>query len=164
MKSLKLISLALAMLFSLLSFGQEIKITGMVTDETRTPLPGVVITVKGTRKGTQTDSNGYYTIQAQKGNQLVFSYIGMNSQTIKIENSKVINVSLKNNSAQLNEVVVVGYGNVRKQTQTGSVAVVSGKKKESYYSNTYTKASQRQAVKKLHFTFIAQEYSASKLE
>lgn len=146
MKSLKLISLALAMLFSLLSFGQEIKITGMVTDETRTPLPGVVITVKGTRKGTQTDSNGYYTIQAQKGNQLVFSYIGMNSQTIKIENSKVINVSLKNNSAQLNEVVVVGYGNVRKQTQTGSVAVVSGKKKESYYSNTYTKASQRQAA------------------
>ncbi|MFV8326770.1 YfbK domain-containing protein [Flavobacterium sp. ZS1P14] len=146
MKSLKLISLALAMLFSILSFGQEIKITGTVTDETKTALPGVVISIKGTRKGTQTDSNGHYAIQAQKGNQLVFSYIGMNSQTIKIENSNVINVRLKNNSEQLDEVVVVGYGNISKETQTGSIAAVSGKKKENYYSNNYTKALQGQVA------------------
>lgn len=139
MKSLKLISLALAMLFSVLTFGQDITITGTVTDETKTPLPGVSVTVKGTQKSTQTDFNGHYSILVQKGNKLVFSYIGMISQTIIIANSKVIDVRLKNNSAQLEEVVVVGYANSRQEFQTGSVAAVSGNKKEKYSAN-YTKA------------------------
>lgn len=145
MKSLKLISLALAMLFSVLTFGQDITITGTVTDETKTPLPGVSVTVKGTQKSTQTDFNGHYSIPAQKGNKLVFSYIGMIPQTIIIANSKVIDVRLKNNSAQLEEVVVVGYANSRREFQTGSVAAVSGNKKEKYSAN-HTKALQGQVA------------------
>lgn len=145
MKSLKSISLALTMLFSVLTFGQDITITGTVTDETKTPLPGVSVSVKGTQKSTQTDFNGHYSISAQKGNKLVFSYIGMISQTIIIANSKVIDVRLINNSAQLEEVVVVGYANARKESQTGSVAAVSGLKKEKHSTN-YTKALQGQVV------------------
>lgn len=145
MKSLKSISLALAMLFSVLTFGQDITITGTVTDETKTPLPGVSVSVKGTQKSTQTDFNGHYSIPAQKGNKLVFSYIGMISQTIIIANSKVIDVRLINNSAQLEEVVVVGYANARKESQTGSVAAVSGLKKEKHSTN-YTKALQGQVA------------------
>jgi Ca-activated chloride channel family protein len=128
MKSLKLISLALTMLFSVLTFGQEITITGTVTDDSQTPLPGVSITIKGTQKNTQTDWNGHYSILAQKGNLLTFSYIGFNSQTVKVGNSKVINISLKSNVSSLQEVVVVGYGKVGKGKRTSDAVVYEQKK------------------------------------
>ncbi|MBA0885585.1 vWA domain-containing protein [Flavobacterium undicola] len=128
MKSLKLISLALAMLFSVLSFGQEITITGTVTDETKLPLPGVSVSIQGTQKSTVTDINGHYSIQAQKGKILVFSFIGCNTQMVKIGNSKVINISLKNNVSSLQEIVVVGYGNTRKEKRHSADAVISEQK------------------------------------
>lgn len=124
MKSLKLISLALAMLFSVLTFAQEITITGTVTDETKKPIPGVSVTIKGTQKSTITDFNGHYSIQAQKGKILVFSFIGYNSKSVKIENSKVINVSLSPNTSSLEEIVVVGYANTRKGKLRSADAVV----------------------------------------
>ncbi|MEN9908316.1 MAG: hypothetical protein RLZZ540_1465 [Bacteroidota bacterium] len=127
MKSLKLISLAIAMLFSILSFGQEITVTGTVTDETKTPIPGASVTIKGTQKLTTTDFNGHYSIQTQKGKILVFSYIGFNTQE-KIVNSKVINISLKNNVSSLQEIVVVGYGNTRKDKLYSAEAVAYEKK------------------------------------
>ena len=76
MKSLKSISLALAMLFSILTFGQEITVTGTVTDEAKAPIPGVSVTINGTLKSTTTDFNGHYSIQTQKGKILTFSYLG----------------------------------------------------------------------------------------
>ena len=59
MKSLKLLSLAIAMLFSALTFGQEITITGTITDESQLPLPGANVTIKNTKKSTQADYNGH---------------------------------------------------------------------------------------------------------
>ena len=125
MKSLKLISLALAMLFSILSFGQEITITGTVTDETKTPIPGVSVTIKGTQKSTTTDFNGHYSIEVHKGKILVFSFIGYNTyEKIVKENAKIINVSLSPNTTSLQEIVVVGYANTRKGKLRSADAVV----------------------------------------
>lgn len=128
MKSLKLISSALAMLFSVLVFGQEITVTGTVTDESKTPLPGVSITIKGTKKNTLTDWNGHYSILAQKGNLLTFSYIGCNPQTVKVGNSKVINITLTSNVSSLQEVVTVGYGTTRKEKLYSNKGVAYDKK------------------------------------
>jgi Ca-activated chloride channel family protein len=134
MKSLKLISLALAMLFSILSFGQEITITGTVTDETKTPIPGVSVTIKGTQKSTTTDFNGHYSIEVHKGKILVFSFIGYNTyEKIVKENAKIINVSLSPNTSSLEEIVVVGYANTRKVKLRSADAVVY---KENKSNNT----------------------------
>ncbi|MDQ6471079.1 von Willebrand factor type A domain-containing protein [Flavobacterium sp. LHD-80] len=110
MKSLKLISSAIAMLICFVSMAQERTITGTVTDQSNLPLPGVQITIKGTKKYAQTNFEGNYSIQAKTGDALVFSFIGMDSRTFYVNTSNIINVVLKENSAQLQEVVVVGYG------------------------------------------------------
>ncbi|SHH34907.1 VWA domain-containing protein [Flavobacterium defluvii] len=109
MKSLKLISSAIAMLICFVTMAQERTITGIVSDEANVALPGVTVQIKGTKKNTQTDFDGKYTIQAKKGDALVFSYIGMDTQTIFVKNSNVINVKLKSNIVELQEVVTVGY-------------------------------------------------------
>ncbi|MNF33539.1 von Willebrand factor [compost metagenome] len=109
MKSLKLISSAIAMLVCFVSFAQEKTITGTVSDATG-PLPGVSISIKKSKKGTTTNFDGHYSITAQKGDILVFSYIGYKTQTKTIGNSNVINVTLESSEQTLQEVVVVGYG------------------------------------------------------
>lgn len=110
MKSLKLISSAIAMLICFVTMAQERTITGTVTDESNLPLPGVQIIIKGTKKNSQTDYNGNYAIQAQKGDALVFSFVGMKSQTIFVKTSNVIDVVLTEDSVQLQEVISIGYG------------------------------------------------------
>ncbi|OHT45217.1 VWA domain-containing protein [Flavobacterium tructae] len=110
MKNVKLLSLALSMLICFVASAQEKIITGNVTDEASIPLPGVTIVIKNTKNTTQTDFDGKYSIKAQKGDILIFSYIGFNSQTQTVDNKNVINVKLTGQQQSLNEVVVVGYG------------------------------------------------------
>ncbi|OXB24689.1 VWA domain-containing protein [Flavobacterium tructae] len=110
MKNVKLLSLALSMLICFVASAQEKIITGNVTDEASIPLPGVTIVIKNTKNTTQTDFDGKYSIKAQKGDILIFSYIGFNSQTQTVGNKNVINVKLTGQQQSLNEVVVVGYG------------------------------------------------------
>ena len=139
MKSLKSISLALAMLFSILSFGQEITITGTITDQTDgSALPAVSVTIKGTKTTTLTDFNGQYSIQAQKGKIVVCSYLGYQTKEVKIENSKVINISLKSDNTSLQEIVVVGYGKSRKTNSNPKASVVYDKK--DYAAATLSKS------------------------
>jgi len=121
MKSLKLISSAIAMLICFVSMAQERTITGNVTDESKLPIPGVTITIIGTKKNTQTDYKGNYSLLAKKGDALVFSFIGMDSQTLYVKESNVINVVLKENSAQLQEVVVTAYGTVKKKSYVNAI-------------------------------------------
>lgn len=109
MKSLKLISSAIAMLVCFVSFAQEKTITGTVSDASG-PMPGVSISIKKSKKGTTTNFDGHYSITAQKGDILVFSYIGYKTQTKTIGNSTVINVTLESSEQTLQEVIVVGYG------------------------------------------------------
>ena len=110
------------MLICFVSVAQERTITGTVTDIAKLALPGVSVIIKGTKKNTQTDYNGNYSIQAQKGEVMIFSYLGMDSQTVNVESSNVINVVLQESSAQLQEVVVVGYGVQKRSIMTGAVS------------------------------------------
>lgn len=99
------------------------KITGMVTDESGEPLPGVNVVVKGTRNGTQTDFDGYFSIQTNEGSELSFSYIGYHVDTIPIYSS-VMNVRMEEDAQTLEEVVVIGYGTSTRKDITGAVSSV----------------------------------------
>jgi TonB-linked SusC/RagA family outer membrane protein len=102
------------------------KVTGVVVDESNTPIPGVNIVVKGTTNGVITDFDGKYSIAPGDlaKDVLSFSFIGFNSQDIKINGQKVINVNLKASTLELDEVVAIGYGTVKKRDLTGSVSSV----------------------------------------
>jgi Ca-activated chloride channel family protein len=128
MKSLKLISLAIAMLVCFVSMAQERTITGIITDESRQPLPGANVTNQNSKKSAQTNFDGKYSIQAQKGDILIFDYIGFNSQRQKVENSNIINIKLIPSAQSLQEVVVVGYGESTSDYSTKSYERAERKK------------------------------------
>jgi TonB-linked SusC/RagA family outer membrane protein len=103
----------------------DVRITGRVTGESGEGLPGVTVLVKGTTRGTTTDSEGRYQLSTPDGaSTLVFSFVGYVSQELAISNRSVINVQLQPDTKSLNEVVVVGYGQVKKSDLTGAVATV----------------------------------------
>ena len=103
-----------------------VRVTGRVTDENGEGLPSVNILVKGTATGTISDIDGNYQIEVEKGNTLIFSSIGYVTREVVVGEETVINVSLSPDVSTLSEVVVVGYGEQKKVTITGSVAAVKG--------------------------------------
>ena len=106
---------------------QGITITGVVTDAFGEPIPGVTVTVKGTTQGTATDTNGAYSLPVLNENTiLVFSYIGYITQEISVGNRRSINITLNEDTRQMDEVVVIGYGTQKKETLTGSVVALKG--------------------------------------
>ena len=119
----KLFSIILFIAFSLSVFAQGRAVTGKVTDDKGIGLPGVTILVKGTTTGTVTDIDGNYKINPT-GNTLVFSFIGFAPQEINIDGRSVIDVKLLEDAKLLDEVVVIGYGTVKKKDLTTAVAVV----------------------------------------
>ncbi|CAC9972758.1 vWA domain-containing protein [Flavobacterium panici] len=110
MKSLKLISSAIAMLICFVSMAQERTITGIVTDETSMPVPGATIINQNSKANYITSFDGKYSIQAKKGDMLIFSFIGYKTQRQRVENLNTINIQLFSDTQTLSEVVVVGYG------------------------------------------------------
>jgi TonB-linked SusC/RagA family outer membrane protein len=101
-------------------------ITGKVTDENGDPLPGVNVLIKGTTVGTTTDSNGGYVLDVSGTDAiLVFSFIGYVSREIPVGTQTTINISLSPDVTSLEEVVVVGYGTVKKSDLTGAVGSVN---------------------------------------
>jgi len=98
-------------------------ISGVISDATGS-IPGVSIVVKGTTIGTVSDFDGMYNINANKGDVLIFSYIGYTSKEIIVESSNIINVTLKADLLKLDEVVVVGYGNLKKSDLTAAISSV----------------------------------------
>ncbi|MES2240366.1 MAG: SusC/RagA family TonB-linked outer membrane protein [Bacteroidota bacterium] len=119
---LKGLMVFLAILCTGFTYSQNV--SGTVSDSGG-PLPGVSILVKGTDKGYQTDLNGKYTIpNVDATTVLIFSYIGLKSQEINVAGKKEINVVLQGDSAELKEVVVIGYGTVKKKDATGAVESV----------------------------------------
>ncbi len=100
-------------------------IKGKVLDEAGVPLPGATVIVVGSLKGTVTDVNGNYTINARQGDELKFTFVGYLDQVIKIENQTSIDVTLKESVAEIDEVVVVGYGTQKKVNLTGAVQNVT---------------------------------------
>lgn len=105
---------------------QSTPVTGVVTSQTDgEPMIGVSVLVKGTGNGTITDLNGNYSIKASNGQTLVFSYIGYQDLELTVT-KMVMNVTLKEDTKLLDEVVVVGYGTMKRSDLTGSVVSVSG--------------------------------------
>ncbi|WP_282124708.1 SusC/RagA family TonB-linked outer membrane protein [Algibacter mikhailovii] len=121
---LKIITLILCC-FSYVSLLAQSKISGKVTDESSQPLPGVSILIEGTTTGVTTDFDGKYEVNVEQGQVLLFSYIGFIGQEVTIQNQTVLNVILKENLEQLDDVVVIGYGTAKKTDLTGSVASIS---------------------------------------
>lgn len=103
----------------------DITVSGKITDEAGLPLPGASITVLGTTSGTVTDLDGNYSLTVKEGSTLVFSYIGYLAQNIKVGNQSTMDISLKPDASALEEVVVVGYGEMKKSDLTGAVGSVS---------------------------------------
>ncbi len=111
---------------SLNLFAQKMQISGTVTDETGETLIGASVRIVQTNLGVITDINGKYTIEANSGNVLEFSYIGMVAQKITVGTSNMIDVQMVEDNQQLKEVVVIGYGSAKKRDLTGSIATVKG--------------------------------------
>ena len=108
---------------------QSKTITGTVVDQTNDPMVGVNITLKGTTTGTSTDIDGNFTLAySQSDPILVISYIGFKNHEIRIGNQTHFNIVLLEDEQSLDEIVVVGYGTVKKRDLTGSVASVSAEK------------------------------------
>jgi iron complex outermembrane receptor protein len=123
---LKGLMVFLTMLCTSLTYSQDV--SGTVSDASG-PLPGASILVKGTTNGAQTDLDGKFTIKNVGSNAvLVFSYIGLKSQEVNVAGKSSVKVVLKEDSAELKEVVVIGYGSVRKKDATGAVDQLSSKK------------------------------------
>jgi TonB-dependent starch-binding outer membrane protein SusC len=125
-----LLKVVVGLFFVLTSFTVQAKdktVTGKVTDSKNEPLTGVTVLAVGTTIGTVTDINGLYSITVPEGQEtLQFSFIGYVTESLSIGTQTVLNVTLIEDVKKLDEVVVIGYGTVRKKDVTGSVASVKG--------------------------------------
>lgn len=101
-------------------------VSGTVTDKANAmPLPGVNVIIKGTSRGTSTDFDGNYALEMSEGETLVISYLGYTTQEIVFTGQSNIDITLVEDAAQLDEVVLIGYGATTKQDATGAVEKVS---------------------------------------
>ena len=116
------------MCFAFQTVNAQQLIKGTVVDDTSMPVPGVNVLVKGTTRGMMTDFDGNFNIEALKGDELVLSYIGMETVTVKIGDKKILNIVMKSDTALLDEVVVVGYGTQKKSDVISSVTSVKPEK------------------------------------
>jgi TonB-linked SusC/RagA family outer membrane protein len=116
--------LILMFVFSIQSNAQT-TVTGTVSDD-KGPIPGANVNVKGTKTGVSTSFDGTYSIDVPSNGVLVFSFLGFTSREVGVNGQKKINVKLEEDSNNLKEVVVIGYGAQRKEAVTGSVASIKG--------------------------------------
>ena len=121
-----IMALSCLLLTSVSAFAQTKTVTGTITDATNEPLIGVSVVVQGTSAGTVTNMDGNYSISVTPEDVLVFSYVGMATQSIKVGTQRVINVTLKEDSQILAETVVIGYGSAKKRDLTGSITNIKG--------------------------------------
>ncbi len=117
----------LTLLLSGMMFAQDRMLSGIVSDESGLPLPGVNVLVKNTSKGTQTDFDGRYSIDVAPGDTILFSYIGFSDQAIKITDQTTLDIVLLENVSALEEVVVVGFGTQSRRKITDNIASVTSK-------------------------------------
>ena len=124
-------NLALALLFALLSLSVGAQnggggfVSGIVKDPNGQPVLGVTVVVPGTTRGTTTDADGRYTIEAATGETLNFSYIGYKQQTLRVNGQTRIDITLEEDNTSLEEVVVVGYGLQKRRDIVGAVETLS---------------------------------------
>ncbi|MEQ8580461.1 MAG: TonB-dependent receptor [Marinoscillum sp.] len=127
MRKRRLLLLALLIGYASTAWSQT-RVSGVVTDDQNTAIPGVSILVQGTSTGTVTDFDGNYALEVQGSDAvLVFSSIGFHSQNVPVGTRSTINISMEPDVTSLEEVVVIGYGQVEKKDVTGAIASVESK-------------------------------------
>ena len=125
---IKRCSFLLFTLMTMLSYAQNsstVTVTGTVTDHLGGLIPGVNVTEKSTKNTVSTDYSGKYKIKVKSGATLVFSFIGMRKTELPIDGRTIVNVALAEDSNQLENIVVVGYGTQRKKELTGAIATIN---------------------------------------
>lgn len=122
------IMLLLVMLGFAISSKAQTTVTGTVTDKKGEPLPGITVTIKGTKNATSTNAQGVYTLSNVANDAvLTFTGAGITKQDVSVSGRSSVNAELETSVGNLNEVVVVGYGSVRRKDLTGSVGSVQAK-------------------------------------
>ena len=113
--------------FTTFNLKAQEKVSGVVKDASGITLPGVSVIQKGTTRGTSTDFDGKYSFELKSGTKtLVFSYLGFKTLEIPVKGRKVINVTLKEESETLDEIVIVGYGTQKKESVVGAITQIKG--------------------------------------
>ena len=122
-KTLKVMCFILFALFAGINtiYAQGQSPTGLVVDENGQPMIGVQIKIEGTTVGAITDVDGNFTIKAQKGNILLFSYVGYEQQKITYKGEKVLAIKMLPSTEMLEDVVVIGYGKQKKNSVVSSI-------------------------------------------
>lgn len=125
MKSMRYVLLFFAAMISLSVSAQNVTVKGTVKDNTGETVIGASVVEKGnTTNGAITDLDGNFTLTVPSDATLVFSYIGMKTQEVAVKGRTILNITMDDDSQALEEVVVIGYGSVRRKDLTGSVATV----------------------------------------
>ena len=123
----------MAILFSIFmlqsGFAQQrsLSVSGKITSSDGMGIPGTSILIEGTKEGTVSDMDGNYKINVNSNSVLRITYIGFKNQSVKVNNRTVINVVLQSETAELKEIVVIGYGTQKKKVSTAATSVVSSK-------------------------------------
>ncbi len=142
MRKILLGSWLLSLLFCLPVLAQDVTVSGRVTSsDDGSVLPGVSVQVKGTTRGTTTDANGNYRVGVPSNGRLVFSFIGFTTQEVAVGNRSTVNITLQNNTTDLGEVVVTGYGGtVNRREFTGASSKVAGAAVQNLPVGSFDKA------------------------
>lgn len=125
------VNLSFSLMMAMLLFGiplsaQEKTISGIISDADAVPLPGVNVFIKGSNTGTVSDFDGNFIINAQAGDVLVFSFVGFESQELIVGDADSIDISMVADYANLDEVVVTGYGSTAKKDLVSSISQIKG--------------------------------------
>ena len=117
-------------------FAQDVRITGTVIGEAdKFPIIGANVLVKGTTIGTITDVDGKFSLDVPQNATLVVSYIGCQTQEIKVTGAKTLNIAMKDDAIGLEDVVVIGYGSQKKSDLTGGIVAVGEEKLQMVTTN-----------------------------
>ena len=137
----KIVLLIVAVLFATISvFAQNKQVSGTVTCTDGKPIAGATVVVEGTTIGTSTDSNGKYTLQAPQNGVLTFSFIGYNDTSVVLNGKSVVNAILKESSESIDDIIVVAFGEAKKEAFTGSAKVISADDLSKTQSSNVTDA------------------------
>ncbi|MDA9335814.1 TonB-dependent receptor, partial [Flavobacteriaceae bacterium] len=132
---MKQILTTIIFMISVVVFSQSKTITGTIKDNTGQPLPGASVLEKGTSNGTQSDFDGNFTLTVANENSILqISYVGFITQDVSVQGKEVLNIAMQEDAESLDEVVIIGYGTVKKKDLTGAVSTV--KAEDAYAAPT----------------------------
>ena len=124
----RIVFCSVGVLLSLSLFAQNIKVHGVIKDESGEPIIGATVIQKGTTNATVTDLDGNFIFMVPSTGTLSISYLGYTTKNVPVQGRQVLDIELSQSSKQLNEVVVIGYGTMKKSDLTGSIGSIDAKK------------------------------------